>query len=129
MVLKSNLILAVGAHPDDIELGCGGTLHKVSQIGTKVVAVFLTKGEKSGVAKVRTKESTDALRILGVNEVHFGQFPDTELPSSHEAINFLEQFCLRNNPDLVLTHTVNDSGRPSGCRRTAQYCWATVPMS
>ena len=109
LVLKSNVILAVGAHPDDIELGCGGTLHKVSEIGTKVVAVFLTKGEKSGVAKVRTKESTDALRILGVNEVHFGQFPDTELPSSHEAINFLEQFCLRNNPDLVLTHTVNDT--------------------
>ena len=109
LVMKSNVIFAVGAHPDDIELGCGGTLYKVSEKETKVVAVFLTKGEKSGDAEVRTKESIKALRILGVNEVHFGHFPDTELPNSHEAIDFLEQFCLKNNPDMVLTHTVNDT--------------------
>jgi len=107
--MNSKLILAVGAHPDDIELGCGGTLHKVTKKGTKVVAVFLTKGEKSGDPKIRMKESIDALRILGVNDVHFGRFPDTELPNSHEAIDFLEQFCLWNNPDMVLTHTINDT--------------------
>lgn len=103
------MILAVGAHPDDIELGCGATIRKVTKTGTKVIAVFLTKGEKSGDPKVRMKESIDALRVLGVDKVHFGQFPDTEVPLSHEAIDFLEQFCLWNNPDMILTHTVNDT--------------------
>ena len=107
--MQSRVILAVGAHPDDIELGCGGTLYKVNKKGKRVVAIFLTRGEKSGDPKVRMKESIDALRILGVNDVHFGRFPDTELPNSHEAIDFLEQFARRHNPDMVLTHTVNDT--------------------
>lgn len=107
--MKSDVIIAVGAHPDDIELGCGGTLHKVSKRGTKVIAVFLTKGEKSGDPDVRMQESIKALNILGVREVHFGSFPDTELPNSFEVIDFLEKLCLKTNPDMVLTHTVNDT--------------------
>lgn len=109
MVVKSKVILAVGAHPDDIELGCGGTLYKVSSNGARVIAVYLTKGEKSGDAKVRMRESMDALRVLGVNEAHFGSFPDTMVPNSFEAIDFLEQFSLKDNPDVVLTHTINDT--------------------
>jgi len=109
LVMNSKVILAVGAHPDDIELGCGGTLYKVSKRGTKVVAIFLTKGEKSGYAEVRKKESIAALNTLGVAEVHFGDFPDTELPISFEAIDFLEQFSYKYDPDMVLTHTVHDT--------------------
>ena len=108
MVLKSNVILAVGAHPDDIELGCGGTIRSVSVAGKKVIAVFLTKGEKSGNPNVRTLESKEALSILGVTEVHFGDFPDTEIPNSSKVIDFLENFVLQYKPDTVLTHTVND---------------------
>jgi LmbE family N-acetylglucosaminyl deacetylase len=109
MVLKSNVILAVGAHPDDIELGCGGTLYKVSRKGARVIAIYMTKGEKSGNVKIRMKETIDALRVLGVKEAHFGDFPDTEIPNSFKAVDFLEQFCIKNNPDLILTHTVNDT--------------------
>ena len=109
MVFRSKLILAVGAHPDDIELGCGGTLYKATRKKTRVVAIYMTKGERSGDANIRTKESTEALRVLGVEEVHFGDFPDTEIPNSFKAIDFLEQFCIKNNPDLILTHTVNDT--------------------
>jgi LmbE family N-acetylglucosaminyl deacetylase len=43
LVLKSDVILAVGAHPDDIELGCGGTISAASKLGKKVVAVFMSK--------------------------------------------------------------------------------------
>ena len=103
------MILAVGAHPDDIELGCGGTLHKASKRGTKIVAIYLSKGEKSGDVKVRMRETIDALRILGVNNVHFGDFPDTEIPDSFKAIDFLEQYSIKHSPDLVLTHTINDT--------------------
>jgi len=78
LVLKSDVILAVGAHPDDIELGCGGTLSGASKLGKKVIAIFLSKGEQSGSPEVRLKESIEALRTLGVKEVHFGDFPDTD---------------------------------------------------
>jgi LmbE family N-acetylglucosaminyl deacetylase len=108
MVLKSNVILAVGSHPDDIELGCGGTIRSVSTAGKKVIAVFLTKGEKSGNPMVRTLESKAALAVLGVSEVHFGDFPDTEIPNSSKVIDFLESFVLTYKPETVLTHTVND---------------------
>ena len=99
--------IAVGAHPDDIELGCGGTLCQLLKNGGTVSAIFVTKGERSADAEIRMKESRDALGVLGVKEVHFGDFPDTEIPNSHAVIDFLEQF-VRSQPDVVLTHSVND---------------------
>jgi LmbE family N-acetylglucosaminyl deacetylase len=109
MVFNSKVILAVGAHPDDIELGCGGTLCMAARKGGKVIGVYLTKGEKSGDAKIRVRESMNALRVLGVREIYFGDFPDTNIPNSFEAVDFLEQFSIKYNPDIVLTHTVNDT--------------------
>lgn len=109
MVYRSSVILAVGAHPDDIELGCGGTLCTAIDAGRKVVAVYLTKGERSGSGEVRAKESRDALKVVGVEEVFFGDFPDTEIPSCRKAIDFLEDFVKRYKPDMVMTHTVNDT--------------------
>jgi LmbE family N-acetylglucosaminyl deacetylase len=108
LVLKSGVILAVGAHPDDIELGCGGTISAASKLGNKVIAVFLSKGEQSGNPEVRPKESIEALSLLGVNEVYFGDFPDTEIPCSRQAIDFLEAFFVANKPETILTHTIND---------------------
>lgn len=108
MVLKSNVVLAIGAHPDDIELGCGGTIRAVAAAGNKVIAIFLTKGEISGAPEVRTLESKEALAVLGVSEVHFGDYPDAEIPNSSKVIDFLESFALKYKPETVLTHTVND---------------------
>jgi LmbE family N-acetylglucosaminyl deacetylase len=108
MVNDFDVILAVGAHPDDIELGCGGTLYKAVQRNAKVIAVFMTKGEKSGEIETRTEESLMALGSLGVTEVYFGDFPDTEIPNNHETIAFLEKFAIKYKPDIVFTHTVND---------------------
>jgi LmbE family N-acetylglucosaminyl deacetylase len=98
----------VGAHPDDIELGCGGTIKAASNLGKKVIAVFMSKGEQSGNPEVRPKESIEALSLLGVKEVYFGDFPDTEIPCSKQAIDFLEAFYVANKPEAILTHTVND---------------------
>jgi LmbE family N-acetylglucosaminyl deacetylase len=108
LVLKSEVILAVGAHPDDIELGCGGTLSVASKLGKRVIAVFLSKGEHSGHPEIRPKESMEALSTLGVKEVYFGDFPDSEIPCSRQAIDFLEAFYMENKPETILTHTVND---------------------
>ena len=109
MVFSSKSILAVGAHPDDIELGCGGTIRAASSAGRPVFAVFLTKGEQSGSADIRVRESKAALALLGVDHVFYGDFPDTDIPGSHEAVGFLESFVEKFNPDTVLVHSVNDT--------------------
>ena len=107
--MQSKIMLVVGAHPDDVELGCGGSISAACSTGVRVIAVFLTKGEKSGDPETRRKESSNALKLLGVTDVYFGDFPDTEIPSSSKAINFLENFCKKEKIDTVLTHTINDS--------------------
>ncbi len=109
MVLTSKTILAVGAHPDDIELGCGGTLGAAAEAGKRIVAVFLTVGEKSGNPATRQAESKKALGLLGVNDVIFGEFADTEIPGTHKGVEFLENLFESYQPDTVLTHTLHDS--------------------
>ena len=109
MVLTSKVILAVGAHPDDIELGSGGTIYKAVQSGSRVIAVYMTRGGKACDTQVRMKESTEAMSILSVKEIHFENFPDTEIPDTFEAINCLEQYANRYQPDAVLTHSINDT--------------------
>ena len=107
LVFRSEVIIAVGAHPDDIELGCGGTVRAVTKGGARVIAVVMTKGEQSGDPEKRCNESRAALAKLGVNDVHFGSFPDTEVPCSHEAVKFLEDFYDREKPSTILTHSAN----------------------
>ena len=57
-------VLAFGAHPDDVELGCGGTLFKLSQLGYKIGIIDLTEGEMGsrGNVEERYKESSKGKR-------------------------------------------------------------------
>lgn len=107
MVLRSDVIIAVGAHPDDIELGCGGTVSAACKAGKKVIAIIMTKGEQSADPEIRCAETRKALAMLGVSEVHFGDFPDTELPSSRKAVSFLEALYDKQKPETILTHSIN----------------------
>ena len=61
-------ILIFGAHPDDVELGCGGTVIKLIAQGKKVAIIDLTKGELGtrGTAETRKEECENATKILGV---------------------------------------------------------------
>src|ERR1041384_1831844 len=62
-------ILAFGAHPDDVELGAGGTLAKEISLGKKVGIIDLTRGELGtrGSAEIRDREAADAAKILGIS--------------------------------------------------------------
>jgi len=92
-------VIFVGAHPDDIELGCGGTVARFVQRGYDVRIVYASKGGKDKVARnnpdIRVRESTKACGILGVekSKISFGGFEDTQIPDSVETIHFLERFC------------------------------------
>ena len=83
-------ILALGAHPDDIEYGCGGMLAKYAQRGHAVYMFVASDGALGGDSEVRRREQKDAARILGVREVFWGDYRDTEVPLSRELIARLE---------------------------------------
>ncbi len=62
-------ILVLAAHPDDAELGCGGTIAKHVKMGKKVGIVDLTRGELGtrGTVEIRAREAADAAEILGIS--------------------------------------------------------------
>lgn len=79
-------ILAFGAHPDDTELGCSGTLASLVNQGKSVVVVDLTRGEMGsrGTAAIRRKEAEKAASIIGLaDRVNLG-LPDTRLVNNRE---------------------------------------------
>ena len=71
-------ILAFGAHPDDVELGCGGTIAKHTALGDSVTIIDLTQGELGtrGTAEVRANESKKAQKILSVKNRFNLKFAD-----------------------------------------------------
>lgn len=72
-------ILAVGAHPDDIEIACGGTLSAMRDSGYQVRGLVLTQGERGSNAKVRPSEARRSADFLGLDQVRVLDLPDTRL--------------------------------------------------
>jgi LmbE family N-acetylglucosaminyl deacetylase len=110
-VKRKKIILAIGAHPDDIEIGCGGTLARHVAEGDEVHMLVMTYGEKeNGNNNVHEREieSRNAAEALGVASINFLGYKDTELPSTVEVINKIEKFVLEFKPDRVYTHNGND---------------------
>ena len=100
-------VLAVGAHPDDIELGCGGTLAKLISQGAVVRAVVLTDGRQGADVEQfnRVEETTRALQHLGVEDIHIAEgFPDTYLGNRlQDLIKYLEHHVKDFDPNVVYT--------------------------
>jgi LmbE family N-acetylglucosaminyl deacetylase len=102
-------VLAIGAHPDDIEYGCGGTLALYAQKGHDVVLFVASDGSHGGVADVRGGEQRDAALALGAREVVWGGFPDTEVPLSRELIAALEAVIRRVHPTMIFVNSPDDT--------------------
>ncbi len=102
-------ILAIGAHPDDIEFGCGGTLLKYSEQGHKVYMLVLSKGDKGGDTEVRQKEQEDSARILKVEKLFFSDYVDTEIVQSQKLITEIEGFLKDVKPDFAFVHYFDDT--------------------
>lgn len=98
-------VLALGAHPDDLELGCGATLAKLCGQGVAVHAIVFTDGTRGAPADYdRTSETKASLNGLGVGSVHQYRFADTRLHESlNELISVIEEHVARLNPDRVYT--------------------------
>jgi LmbE family N-acetylglucosaminyl deacetylase len=102
-------ILAIGAHPDDIELGCGGLLIKAARQGHGVFMYTLTRGAASGDPEQRTKELMQSAKFIGGKALWIDNFEDTKLnASSTDLINHIEFFINKADPDLIITHSLGD---------------------
>jgi LmbE family N-acetylglucosaminyl deacetylase len=103
-------ILAIGAHPDDIELGCGGSIAKFAAAGVRVRALVLTKGEAGNRRNLdRIDETRRALALLGVTDFCSADFPDTRLGDDmNTVIACIETHMAEVNPDRVYTMFEHD---------------------
>ncbi|MFH1201744.1 MAG: PIG-L deacetylase family protein [Candidatus Omnitrophota bacterium] len=101
-------ILAIGAHPDDIEFGCGGTLLKYAKKNCSIYMLVLTEGEVGSDAQFRRKEQEASCGFLKVKRLFWGGFPDTKITVSRDLIQIIEGVMNQTNPDLILFNYSND---------------------
>jgi LmbE family N-acetylglucosaminyl deacetylase len=101
-------ILAIGAHPDDIELGCGGLLIKAARQGHNVFMYSLTRGGASGDPSQRADELKRSARFIGAKHLWIDNFEDSKLSVTNDLINHIEFFINKAKPDLILTHSHGD---------------------
>lgn len=96
-------ILAIGAHPDDIEFACGGILAKMASQNKKIVMVDLTSGEKgtNGTPDQRRRESEAASALIGANRV-FLDFVDCEIADTYEGRLKIVKVIREYKPRLVI---------------------------
>jgi LmbE family N-acetylglucosaminyl deacetylase len=101
-------VLAVGAHPDDLELGCGGTLALYKKKGHEVYVLVLTRGEASGDPTVRQAECEQAAKTIGADKVFFGSLHDTKVTEGIETIMEIENVINSVKPDIVFSPSPRD---------------------
>ena len=120
-------ILAIGAHPDDIELGCAGTIAKEVQNGKKVGGLDLTRGElgSRGTAETRDQEAKDASKILGLSIRENLAFRDgffiNDEAHQLEIIKIIRKY----RPEIVLCNAIDDRhiDHGKGSKLTSDACF------
>ena len=120
-------ILAIGAHPDDVELGCSGTIAKEIANNKKVGILDLTKGELGtrGSAEIREKEANDAAKILNVAFRENLNFKDGFFKNDEEHQLKLIQVIRKYRPDIILCNAIDDRhiDHPRGAKLVIDSCF------
>lgn len=103
-------ILAIGAHPDDVELSAGGTIAKHVKQGKKVAIVDLTEGElgSRGTVGTRYEEAANAAKILGVSHRENTRLADGFFEEDRESLIRLIRQIRHYQPEIVLANAVSD---------------------
>lgn len=103
-------ILAIGVHPDDVELSCSGTLLKHISMGNVAGILDLTRGEMGtrGSAEIRTKEAMASAKILGVKFREQLDLGDCFFENTKEQQLAIIKVLRKHRPKIVLCNAVND---------------------
>ena len=133
-------VLAIGAHPDDVELGCGGTMLRLRDAGCRSVVLDLTRGERGsrGTPETRAEEASRATAMMGLVARETLEFPNSELMPSLELRRAVIEAIRRHRPRIVLAPlptdlhpdhaaagtVVRQAFYPSGMRNASATAWA-----
>ena len=101
-------ILAIGAHPDDVELGCGGLLIEAARSGHNVFIYTVTRGGAGGDPKERVKEAQKSSQFIGAKALWLDDLPDSKLKEGVDLISRIESRIDLVHPDVILTHHLKD---------------------
>ncbi|MDJ0334169.1 PIG-L family deacetylase [Salinibacterium sp. G-O1] len=131
-------IMGIGAHPDDLELMCAGTLAKYRSLGHHVTMCHIaggdrgaTSGTRSDVAETRRGEAGSAASLIGADYVNLG-VSDGEVDASSEDQKLLVATAIRRaRPDVIITHSpgdyMEDHNQASALAFSASFL-ATLPL-
>jgi len=102
-------VLAIGAHPDDIEIAAGATLSKMHDAGYHITGLIMTCGEKGGNGKVRPLEAEAGGDFVGLDEVEILHFSDAHLSDDAAMLTqAIETMIEKTQPDIIFTHSIHD---------------------
>lgn len=125
-------ILAIGAHPDDVELGCGATLAKEISLGKKVGILDLTKGELGtrGSAEIRAEEAKNGAKILGVEIRENLGFADGFFVNDKKHQLEIIKIIRKYKPEIVLCNAFDDRhiDHPKGSKLVSDACFLSGLM-
>ena len=120
-------ILAFGSHPDDVELGCGGSILSAISQGLKVGIIDLTKGELGtrGTPEIRKKESEKASEILGVSFRKNLDFKDGFFINDEEHQLKIVEVLREHKPSIIFCNAVKDRhiDHPKGSKLVSDSCF------
>ena len=120
-------ILVFGAHPDDVELGCGATIAKEVSLGKKVGVVDLTRGElgSRGSAEIRDQEALKAAKILGLSVRENLNFEDAFFVNDKTHQLEIVKMIRKYQPDIVLCNAKDDRhiDHPKGSKLVSDACF------
>jgi len=131
----------ISPHPDDVALGCAGTVAKHVKMRDEVFLLFLTRGEEGGKPKVRIEEAVTSATVLGVpkSNMHFGSIPDARIGENiRKAILEIENVIESHKPYRIYTcaskdrhqdHVAAATATKAACRYIPQILAYETPSS
>jgi LmbE family N-acetylglucosaminyl deacetylase len=107
--MQKATILAIGAHPDDIEFGCGGTIIKYTERGHRLFLHIMTEGGFGAETTTRIQEQEASKKILGAKDIFWGGYEDTHLVVDIELIGKIERIIKKVKPDFIFCNFPDDT--------------------
>jgi N-acetylglucosamine malate deacetylase 1 len=106
MATKKQPIIAFGAHPDDIEIGMGGTIKRLADQGHRVITCIATL---PNTCSKRKKEAQNAALLLGADKVLFLDLPGASFGFNRKTVGVIDKLLEQHSPSSVFTHWNGDS--------------------
>ncbi|MFY9928301.1 MAG: response regulator [Streptosporangiaceae bacterium] len=100
-------ILAIGAHPDDVEIGAAGTLLLHTAAGDSVAILTLSRGARGGDQAQRARESQEAADVIGAR-LFLDELEDTHIPEGDPTIGVIDRVVAEFQPTIIYTHSFHD---------------------